>query len=70
VLQHSINSLHTANQLRKQELRQSTAQAAEPGPIKPQDPDLLEGSEALDVDEEVNPREIDDQTGAGDPLNR
>jgi len=70
VLQNSINSLHLANQLRKQEIAQLSAQAVEPDPIEPSDPDTSESPGALDADEEVDPGEVDDQAGAGDPLNR
>lgn len=64
VLQNSINSLHLANEARKLEAQQTSAQAAEPDPVEPPDP------AALDADEEVDPGEVDDQAGAGDPLNR
>lgn len=71
VLQNSINSLHLANESRKLEAQRISAQATEPDPVEPPDPETPEGEEATDTaDEEVEPGEVDDQAGAGDPLNR
>lgn len=70
VLQSSINSLHVANQSRKEQLKQLSAEAVEPVPIEPPNPDTLGVPGTTDADEEVDPGEVDDPTGAGDPLNR
>ncbi|MDR6676429.1 hypothetical protein [Pseudomonas oryzihabitans] len=70
VLQSSINSLHLANESRKLEARQIAAAATEPDPAEPPTPDTLDDDEAKDTDEEIDPGEVDDQAGAGDPLNR
>lgn len=70
VLQSSINSLHLANQSRKEQLHQVSVQAVEPDPIEPPNPDTLGVPGTTDADEEVDPGEVDDQAGAGDPLNR
>lgn len=70
VLQSSINSLHLANESRKMEAQQIAAAATEPDPAEPPTPDALDDDEAKDTDEEIDPGEVDDQAGAGDPLNR
>ncbi|QDD88341.1 hypothetical protein [Pseudomonas oryzihabitans] len=70
VLQSSINSLHLANESRKLEARHIAAAATEPAPAEPPTPDTLDDDEAKDTDEEIDPGEVDDQAGAGDPLNR
>ncbi len=70
VLQSSINSLHLANQSRKEQLKQLSAQAVEPDPNEPTSPDDLGVPGTTDADEDVDVGEVDDQAGAGDPLNR
>ncbi|KTS79236.1 hypothetical protein NS274_02080 [Pseudomonas oryzihabitans] len=70
VLQSSINSLHLANESRKLEAQQTAAAATEPDPVEPPEPDTLDEGGAADADEEGDPGEVDDQAGAGDPLNR
>ncbi|WP_155951360.1 MULTISPECIES: hypothetical protein [Pseudomonas] len=70
VLQSSINSLHLANQSRKEQLEQLSAQAVEPDPIEPPNSDTPGVPGTTDADEDVDPGDVDDQAGAGDPLNR
>ena len=70
VLQSSINSLHLANQSRKEQLEQLSVQAVEPDPIEPPNPDTPGIPGTTDADEDVDPGEVDDQAGAGAPLNR
>ncbi|WP_267407423.1 hypothetical protein [Pseudomonas sp. GM_Psu_2] len=61
-----------ANQSRKEQLKQLSAQAVEPDPTEPTSPDDLgvPGRTDADEDEDVDVGEVDDQAGAGDPLNR
>lgn len=70
VLQSSINSLHLANQARKEQLKPLSAEAVEPNPIEPPNPDTLDVPGTTDANKEVDPGEVDNQAGAGDPLNR
>jgi len=59
-----------ANQSRKEQLKQLSAQAVEPDPNEPTSPDDLGVPGTTDADEDVDVGEVDDQAGAGDPLNR
>lgn len=70
VLQSSINSLHLANQQRKQELKQIAVGAIEPNTIEPLDPETQDVPGVTDTDEEVDSGDVDDQAAAEDPLNR
>lgn len=67
VLQSSINSLHLANQQRKQELKQLAVGAIEHEPL---DPETQDAHGVTDTDEEVDSGDVDDQAAAEDPLNR